>query len=89
MTFVFVNISQCIIICDIDISDHLETVLLGIEPQIFAMFGALFHNIWYMFWVSDFYLIWSYLKKHDNEMCDIPINLSFMIYGTIVERSTI
>jgi hypothetical protein len=31
MTFVFVSISHWIIICDIDISDNLETVLLGIK----------------------------------------------------------
>lgn len=32
MTFVFVSISHWIIICDIDIGDNLETVLLGIKP---------------------------------------------------------
>jgi len=89
ITFVFVNISHWIIICDIDISDNLEAVLLGIKPRTFAMFGALFHSIWCMFWVSDFNLIWNYLKKRDNEMCDIPIILSFMIYGTLLECSAI
>jgi len=61
----------------------------GNQPSNFRDVWCLFHSIWCMFWVSDFSLIWIYLKKHDNEMCDIPIILSFMIYGTHVERSAI
>lgn len=45
MTFVFVSISHWIIIYDIDISDNLETVLLGIKHQTFLKFGALFHRL--------------------------------------------
>jgi len=45
MTFILVSISHWIIICDIDISDNLETVLLGIKHQTFSTFGALFHSI--------------------------------------------